>query len=126
MDDAERLKKVKFVCDGEQLVDGGLAVRFSIRRGDQTLPGFAIRYKDEVRAFVNSCPHRGTSLDWQPGEVFDDSGLYLICATHGALFEPISGRCVDGPCHGASLKSIPVRIEDNQVRLEQDWLDLSN
>jgi nitrite reductase/ring-hydroxylating ferredoxin subunit len=125
MDDAERLKKVKFVCDGEQLVDGGLAVRFSIRRGDQTLPGFAIRYKGDVFAFVNSCPHRGTSLDWQPGEVFDDSGLYLICATHGALFEPLSGRCVDGPCRGTSLKSIPVRVLDGQVLLEHDWLHLS-
>jgi len=76
--------------------------------------------------YVNICPHRGTSLDWQPGEVFDETGLYLICATHGALFEPDSGLCVAGPCQGAHLQKIPVKIEGGQVVLAHDILSNSN
>jgi len=40
-------------------------------------------------------------LDWQPGEFFDIAGVYLVCSTHGAIFEPNSGLCVAGPCRGA-------------------------
>ncbi len=120
MDEDSRLKSIKFVCQRHELADGGPAARFSIRRGDRTLPAFAISYAGNVHAWVNVCPHRGTSLDWQPGEVFDDSGLYLICATHGALFQPDTGLCVDGPCRGASLSAVPVVLQDGDVRLMHD------
>ena len=49
-----------------------------------------------------------TELDWQPGEFFELSGTYLVCATHGALFDPASGLCVAGPCRGASLARVAV------------------
>ena len=95
---------------------------FGISRHGRDLPAFAIAYDGVVHAYVNVCPHRGTSLDWQPGEVFDESGLYLICATHGALFEPDSGLCVAGPCQGACLQKIAVRLEGDHVVLEHDIL----
>jgi nitrite reductase/ring-hydroxylating ferredoxin subunit len=47
-------------------------------------------------------------LDWKPGEFFDSSQLYLICATHGALFDPASGACLGGPCNGCGLR--PLRV----------------
>jgi nitrite reductase/ring-hydroxylating ferredoxin subunit len=65
-------------------------------------------HNDQAIAFDNVCPHRSTELDWNPGDVFDESGLYLICATHGALFEPESGLCVMGPCIKQRLKKIAV------------------
>ena len=121
-----RLKRIRHVCRRDELPEGGRAVRFEIRRQSHDLPAFAVAYDGEVHAFVNVCPHRGTSLDWQPGEVFDETGLYLICATHGALFEPDSGLCIAGPCQGAYLQKIPLKLEDDQVVLAHDFLSNSN
>ena len=66
----------------------------------------AIRFDGQTRCYLNRCPHQGTELDWLPGVFLDQSGRYLQCATHGALFEPGSGLCVSGPCRGESLASI--------------------
>lgn len=109
----------RVVCRVDQLVDGGLAVRFEITLAEppRTLPGFAIAFDGAHYAYVNSCPHRGTELDWQPGEVFDESGLYLVCATHGASFEPTSGLCVGGPCHGDRLRPLAIKVVGNDVVL---------
>lgn len=109
----------RVICRVDQLADGGAAVRFEATFSalDQDLSCFAISYGGAVFAYVNSCPHRGTELDWQPGEVFEETGLYLVCATHGALFEPDSGLCVGGPCHGEHLRSLPIKVVGNDVVL---------
>ena len=121
------------MVDGERLIaasadlpDGGKGVRFAIR---EAVNGFAVRFCGTVYAYVNRCPHAGTELDWQPGEFFggvpptgtesDNTGLYLVCSTHGALFEPSTGYCVAGPCRGASLEPLQVREREGQVFLER-------
>ncbi|HEX4858194.1 MAG TPA: Rieske 2Fe-2S domain-containing protein [Usitatibacteraceae bacterium] len=122
MDATERLDEATRLCRRDALVDGGRAVGFAIRRGGRDVAGFVVAWDDRVHAFVNVCPHRGTTLDWKPGEVFDETGLYLICATHGAMFEPDSGRCIAGPCTGARLQPIAVRVADGFVELVNDQL----
>jgi nitrite reductase/ring-hydroxylating ferredoxin subunit len=42
-------------------------------------------------ALRNRCPHRGIELDWVPGAFLAVDGHHLQCATHGALFDPLSG-----------------------------------
>ena len=126
MDAEKRIDRIRRLCRRDELPEGGKAVRFDIRRQSHELPAFAVAYDGEVHAYVNICPHRGTSLDWQPGEVFDETGLYLICATHGALFEPDSGLCIAGPCQGAYLQKIPVKLEGENVVLAHDILSISN
>lgn len=109
----------RVVCRVDELVDGGRAIRFEVALSGaaRQMSCFAIKYDNAVYAYINSCPHRGTELDWQPGEVFEESGLYLMCATHGALFEPDSGLCVGGPCHGARLRSLLIKVVGNDVVL---------
>jgi nitrite reductase/ring-hydroxylating ferredoxin subunit len=51
------------------------------------------------------------------GEFFDKAGLYLICATHGATYEPDTGHCIMGPCKGQRLVALQVEERDNQVYL---------
>src|SRR5438552_2402109 len=104
----------------DELVDGGAGVRFEVRRAGGSLPAFAIRFRGSVHAYVNECRHQASELDWNPGEFFDAERLYLICATHGALYEPASGVCVDGPCCGASLAVVAVREHDGGVYCGED------
>ena len=106
----------RLICASADLEEGGKGVRFALARpgGRQ---GFVVRYAGAVRGFVNRCPHVGTELDWEPGEFFDMSRIYLVCSTHGALFEPGNGFCVAGPCRGASLEPLDVRERDGQVIL---------
>jgi nitrite reductase/ring-hydroxylating ferredoxin subunit len=105
------------ICQRRALVDGGHAARFQFEFDGRLVQAFAIAFAGEIYAYANSCPHRGTELDWQHGEVFDESGLYLVCATHGAIFEPDSGRCVGGPCQGASLIKLAVNATNDKVQL---------
>jgi nitrite reductase/ring-hydroxylating ferredoxin subunit len=120
MADSERLRCLRFVCDRERLQEGGRAVNFEVQWRGRREAAIAYAYDGDVHAAINVCPHRGTTLDWQPGEVFDESGLYLICATHGAMFEPDTGLCIAGPCTGATLQKLPVRIVEGRVELTVD------
>lgn len=116
MADGERL-----ICASEALVDGGTGVRFRRRsRAGFEEGGFVVRHRGRLHGFVNRCPHAGTELDWNPGEFFDEGAVYLICSTHGALFEPKNGNCVAGPCRGASLQPLEIGERDGQVYLLND------
>jgi nitrite reductase/ring-hydroxylating ferredoxin subunit len=110
----------RLICDSAALADGGTGVRFALDPAGGEEDCFAVRHRGDVHAFVNRCPHMASQLDWQPGEFFDVAGLYLVCATHGALFEPASGLCVAGPCRGASLERLRTRERDGRVFLLND------
>lgn len=105
----------RVICASKDLIEGRRGVRFALRPGEIEEKGFVVRFDGEARAFVNRCPHLGTELDWQPGEFFEEAGLYLVCSTHGALFEPQSGLCIAGPCQGASLEKVNVHEREGQV-----------
>ncbi len=110
----------RVICESVALAEAGPGVRFTLGEGEGAPTGFAVRHAGTVHAFVNRCPHMGTELDWQPGEFFEVTGVYLVCATHGALFQPATGLCVAGPCKGASLESLRTREEDGRVLLLHD------
>jgi len=113
-------REPRLICASEALPEGGRGVRFALAAFGGEEKGFAVRHGGAVCAFVNRCPHLGTELDWQPGEFFEESGLYLVCSTHGAIFEPRTGFCVAGPCRGASLEPLQVRETNGQVVLVSD------
>jgi nitrite reductase/ring-hydroxylating ferredoxin subunit len=121
-------RRERLICPSEALTDDGLGVRFELtpapatpaaRRPAFEPTGFAIRHFGIVHGYVNRCPHQGTELDWQPGEFFEEARLYLVCSTHGALFEPSTGYCIAGPCRGASLERLRMREQDGQVFLDE-------
>ena len=75
------------------------------------------RVGDEVRAWLNVCPHAGRRLDWAPGQFLKSKDGHLVCAAHGASFELDRGDCVAGPCRGDALRAVQVQVRDGEVWL---------
>lgn len=92
------------LCASADLQDGGQAVSFDLSYGGQTCRAFAIRYRGQVHAYLNRCTHVAMEMDWQPDRFFDDTGQWLLCASHGAAYRPDSGQCAGGPCKGGLIR----------------------
>jgi nitrite reductase/ring-hydroxylating ferredoxin subunit len=107
------------ICSFSDLPDPGSRA-FSIGSGDWPLRGFVVRQGDEVFAYVNRCPHAGHPLNWQPDEFLTQERTFIMCRSHGAMFEMNTGECVAGPCTGQALRKLSVHIEDEQVILDAD------
>jgi nitrite reductase/ring-hydroxylating ferredoxin subunit len=110
----------RLICASSALVEGGEGVRFQVKRQGGSLAAFVVRWHARPFAYVNECQHQSTELDWNAGDFFDESKLYLMCATHGALYEPDSGICVYGPCQGARLATVEVCERDGGVFCAED------
>ncbi|MGN6389966.1 MAG: Rieske (2Fe-2S) protein [Burkholderiaceae bacterium] len=104
-----------YICDAAALQDGGKGIRFPVRVDGRDATGFAVRYDGRVFGYLNRCAHVPIELDWNEGELFDSSGLYLMCSTHGAVYDPETGRCAGGPCRGGRLRPIAVFEREDRV-----------
>ena len=98
------------------IADGGFAeVEATIDGDAESLVIY--RVGDEVRAWLNICPHAGRRLDWAPGQFLKSKDGHLVCAAHGASFELDRGDCVAGPCRGDALRAVQVQVRDGEVWL---------
>jgi len=113
---SEHESTLKYICQSETLLESGPGLRFTLDVGDSNPQAcFALRFKHKVYAYFNQCMHLPVELDWNHGEFFDKQGEYLICATHGARYEPVTGYCVAGPCAGKYLRTLKVIEQDGKV-----------
>jgi len=101
-------------CNASELAPGH-TLKFRLVCGNRPLHGFVLNHDGEFRAWVNRCPHIGTPLDLWPNEFYTDDRRELICSTHGAIFEPLTGRCTLGPCAGDALRALPLAREGNAL-----------
>ncbi|WP_206999614.1 Rieske (2Fe-2S) protein [Trinickia mobilis] len=110
------------VCASDELVDGAMGVRMaaSYLGGDAVV--FFVRYDGRAYGYLNRCAHVPMELDWMEGQFFESSGLYLMCATHGAIYAPDTGRCVGGPCRGGRLRPVQVDERDTPEGRAVFWL----
>ncbi|MDP3618331.1 MAG: Rieske 2Fe-2S domain-containing protein [Ramlibacter sp.] len=107
------------LCNSCDLTDGGVAVPFDVVYGGQTCRAFAVRWQGKVQAYLNRCTHVAMEMDWQPNRFFDDSGRWLLCSTHGAVYQPDTGECASGPCRGALVR-IPLSEHGGVVHWHTD------
>lgn len=105
----------RLICRSGDLIDGGPGVRFTVIQEGTEEPAFVVRFHGRAFAYFNRCGHVPIELDWQHKEFFDDSKLYLICATHGALYSPQTGRCLGGRCNGRGLTPLPVEERNGEI-----------
>jgi len=103
------------VCASADIEEGGKGRRFAVSVHGDDATGFVVRYGGAVYGYLNRCAHVPIELDWSEGEFFESSGLYLMCATHGAVYAPDTGKCEGGPCTGARLRKIMVFEKDGAI-----------
>lgn len=96
-------------------VQHGQSKKFTLRRGGRDVPALLVNFEGQHFAYINRCPHTGITLDWVDNKFFSSDERYLMCATHGAVFEPPTGECIWGPCLGLSLQSVPIEIYEGRV-----------
>jgi nitrite reductase/ring-hydroxylating ferredoxin subunit len=109
----------RVICRFADLADPG-ARAFSMAAGEWPLRGFIVRVGAEVRGYVNHCPHAGHPLDIVPHRFLTHDGALILCGSHGALFDKLSGYCIAGPCAGRSLRPIPLQLESGFVMLADE------
>jgi nitrite reductase/ring-hydroxylating ferredoxin subunit len=93
----------------------GTSKKFMLRAGGRDVQALLVNYGGEFFAFTNRCPHVGITLDWVDNQFFSVDQRYLMCANHGAVFEPNTGECIWGPCVGLSLQSIALEIKGKRI-----------
>ena len=96
-------------------IEHGKSKKFTLRRGQRELEALLVNFEGKHFAYINRCPHTGITLDWVNNQFFSSDNRYLMCATHGAVFEPPTGECIWGPCVGLSLQTVPVEIEEGRI-----------
>lgn len=94
--------------------------KFKFMKGETVVECFALEYNGEIRAYRNQCRHQPIPLDiGGNGKIFNVERTQLSCRHHGAVYEPLTGLCVGGPCPDAYLKQIPIKIENGKVYLDR-------
>ncbi len=109
----------RVICRFADLDDPG-ARAFTIAAAHWPLRGFVVRVGAAVRGYVNHCPHAGHPLDITPHRFLTHDGALILCGSHGALFDKLSGYCIAGPCAGRSLQPIPLQLEAGFVMLADE------
>jgi len=96
--------------------DEGEATTFTLIINGQQQEAFIVRTNGALHAYINRCPHAGTTLDWLPGRFFCTDGTALVCQTHGAMFAAAGGARLSGPCD-RGLTALPIREHNGQVQV---------
>jgi len=103
------------LCASADLQERGDAVMFEVLADGKPVSAIAVRYNTVAVAYLNRCAHLPAEMDWQPGQFWDMDKRFIVCAMHGALYDPPRGLCVMGPCRGAHLTSIPLSESEGRV-----------
>ena len=71
---------------------------------------FLVNYEGKYFAYINRCSHVPMTMDWIENQFMTEDGRYILCATHGAAFEPSTGECIFGPPCGKFLVPIKLKV----------------
>ena len=83
-------------------------------------PVVLVRRGDDAWAYRNRCPHFSIPLNYEPDTFWTYDAELVMCAHHSAMFRFEDGVCVDGPCEGARLTSVAIRIDGRRILVGDD------
>ncbi|MEY3171437.1 MAG: hypothetical protein RJA27_517 [Pseudomonadota bacterium] len=104
----------KIEIDKRAFQGDGSTTKFEYQTEDAIQSGFVVFFEGKYHAYLNQCKHMPIELDYKPNEFMDDQKQWIVCSTHGAIYHPVSGECISGPCRGEILKKLNV-TESNDV-----------
>ncbi|HZX77305.1 Rieske (2Fe-2S) protein [Lysobacter sp.] len=104
------------LCALDTIADGGACVVDAPLASGDT-PVVLVRRGVRVWGYLNRCPHFSLRMDHRAGHINTYKGQVLMCAHHSALFRFEDGHCIEGPCAGATLTPVPVRVVGDAVHL---------
>jgi nitrite reductase/ring-hydroxylating ferredoxin subunit len=103
------------LCATTAITDGEARL-FEREEGKERIGVVVVRDGDAFHAYVNRCPHFSIPLDI--GQGIKTFRKHLLCVNHYAVFRFEDGACVEGPCLGASLHSVPLTVRDGRILLD--------
>jgi nitrite reductase/ring-hydroxylating ferredoxin subunit len=106
-----------FLCRADDIAEGQ-ARSIIVGEGMSRRDIVVVRKGGKFFAYVNSCPHQAMPLETFPDKFLNEDGTLFVCSTHGARFRVEDGYCISGPCERKSLLSLPLRLENGELRLE--------
>ena len=92
-------------------------VKFTFLEYGEKQSGFVVFFNAKYYAYRNKCQHLAVELDLDNNEFFEEEEKFIVCATHGAIYEPSSGNCIMGPCAGKKLETIDLEILQDKLRI---------
>ena len=105
----------QWLCESSALQECEGSVVFEVMEHGRVVPAFAVRFDNQAVAYLNRCAHVPAEMDWQPGQFWDADKRFIVCSMHGALYEPVDGLCVSGPCPGKHLMRIELTEAQGQI-----------
>lgn len=98
------------VCDLDTV---GTVTALSVDTEKGAFPMILARDGEQVRAYVNACPHQYLPLNYRGDQLLSADGRMLLCTAHGARFDLSNGEAIDGADCG--LDPVPVAIVEGTV-----------
>jgi nitrite reductase/ring-hydroxylating ferredoxin subunit len=100
-----------------ELTEGKVVV-FAYQQDGIKREGLLLQTAGKIVCYENMCRHLPVRLDSGTRHFLTKAGDRLLCQSHGALYHFETGFCERGPCAGASLKALPVIVQDDAVYLD--------
>lgn len=99
------MQRSRRICQAEALPPGATR-KFTYQHDGVWREGFAANVGGHLVAYENCCKHIPVPLDHDDNRFFTPDGRHFICSTHGAVYHPLNGHCLAGPCAGARLTKL--------------------
>ena len=100
------------LCRLEEIPDGHARGFLPHKREDRL---FAVRRGQQVRVYINSCPHNWRPLDFAQDRFLSADCREIVCYAHGAHFSIDTGECTAGVCLGEFLIRVPARVANGMI-----------
>jgi nitrite reductase/ring-hydroxylating ferredoxin subunit len=101
-------------------IPDGRAREFVFGRGASAFSMFVVRRGEDVRGYLNLCPHFSLKLNQRGEEFLNESGSLIRCTMHFAEFRIDDGFCVAGACEGRFLDPVPLHVANGQLVIGPD------
>ena len=95
-----------------EAIEDASVKEFQFGTGRRIFSMLAVRRGDDIRAYVNACPHVWLPLTFRGQRLLSADRQRLVCSNHFAEFAVDDGRALSGPVEpGCGLTCVPVHVD---------------